>query len=286
VSFGEPPAFLAESAQRLEAIRGVRDARLNLVCCDNGQLIVYVGVEERRTTPAGFHAAPVGDARLSPDLVAAGKEFEAALMTAVRSGQMSEDRTQGHSLTSDPGLRAIQERFIAFAHAEETKLLQVLRESADPRHRALAAQVLAYVDDKQAIVPDLVFAMGDPAEGVRNDAMRTLLVFTQMQPSASRVRPDVPYEPFIALLHSPIWSDLNKASGALDGLTASRNPKLLAQLKREALEPLVEMARWKSEGHAFAACMILGRIGGLSEDAILQAIKSGNRESIILAATR
>jgi hypothetical protein len=49
------------------------------------------------------------------------------------------------------------------------------------RQRALAAQVLGYVSDKQAVVGDLVQAMSDPFDDVRNNAMRALLVFVEDQ---------------------------------------------------------------------------------------------------------
>ena len=49
---------------------------------------------------------------------------------------------------------------------------------------------------------------------------------------------------------------------------------------------LIEMARWKSVGHATAALMILGRIGGMSDDAIGAAVTHGEREVIINAALK
>jgi hypothetical protein len=52
------------------------------------------------------------------------------------------------------------------------------------------------------------------------------------------------------------------------------------------MAPLIEMARWKSDGHAMPALMILGRIGGQSEDAIQAAWARGERESIISAALK
>ena len=68
------------------------------------------------------------------------------------------------------------------------------------------------------------------------------------------------------------------------GLTVGRDPDLLEKLRRDALTPLIEMARWKSVGHAYAALMPLGRISGQSEEAIEAAIQSGQREGLIEAA--
>ena len=92
--------------------------------------------------------------------------------------------------------------------------------------------------------------MGDPNGNVRNNAMRALALFAGMTPSAGRPLVRVPAEPFVGLLRSLVWTDRNKASLALMGLTARRDPDLLEKLRREAIEPLIEMARWKSMGHA------------------------------------
>jgi hypothetical protein len=150
----------------------------------------------------------------------------------------------------------------------------------------LAAQVLGYADDKQAVVDDLVHAMTDPSEAVRNNSMRALIVFGEMVPGANRRTPQIPHEPFIAFLHSPVWTDRNKASGALKALSARRNPKLLATLRKDALGPLVEMARWKSDGHARPSFVILGRIAGYSDDAAQAAWDRRERELVIAAALR
>ena len=84
--------------------------------------------------------------------------------------------------------------------------------------------------------------MSDPSDDVRNNAMRALLVFAAMTPSDGRAAVRVLAEPFIDYLGSPVFSDRNKASSALVTLSASRDPELLATLRRRALAPLVEMA--------------------------------------------
>ena len=145
--------------------------------------------------------------------------------------------------------------------------------------------VLGYVPDKQAVVEDLVRGMRDPSDDVRNNAMRALLAFAAMTPSEDRAAVGVPVEPFIDYLASPVWSDRNKAGGALMFLSASRDPELLATLRGRALAPLVEMARWKSEGHAFFAFIMLGRIAGYADEAVLDLWERGDREVVIDAAT-
>jgi hypothetical protein len=207
-------------------------------------------------------------------------------MLAVQSGDAGEHRSLGHSVSADPSMRAIQERFVVYAKRDLAQLRLVLRSSSDAVQRALAAQVLGYVDDKQAVVDDLVYGMTDPSENVRNNAMRALLVFAETVPSADRPAARIPHEPFIAFLHSPVWTDRNKASGALLALSARQDPRLLATLRKDAIAPLIEMARWKSDGHAKAAFFILGRIAGYSEDAVQQAWDRRERDLVISAALR
>jgi len=77
-------------------------------------------------------------------------------------------------------------------------------------------------------------------------------------------------------MNSPVWSDRNKASGALMALSASRDPWLLATLRKGA--------RWKSAGHALFAFTILGRIAGYSDEAALSLWDRGDREVVIKAA--
>ena len=274
-------AFLRESEERLAQIPGVAQARVRLICCDDARGIVYVGIEEDGAQQTSFRAAPTGAARLAPDVVRAGEEFSQALLQAVQRGDAGEDWSQGHVLADDPARRAIQERFIIFSKRDLASLRQVLRTSADAEHRALAAVVLGYAPDKQAVVADLVRAMRDPADEVRNNAMRALLVFGAMRPSGDRPAVRVPLEPFFPFLVSPVWTDRNKAVLALWTLSASRDPELLATLRGQDLDPLGEMARWKSEGHAQPAFLILGRIAGYSEEAAVDLWQRGEREVLI-----
>jgi hypothetical protein len=280
---GVRPPVLAESESRLALLPGVASAQTRIICCDQGRATVYVGIEEHGAPTMHFRAPPQGSARLAADILKASDEFSEALIAAVRAGDAMEDQSQGHALAHNPAMRAVQERFVAYADRDLSELRRVLRGSSDASHRALAAQVLGYVDAKQAVVEDLVYAMSDPSVDVRNNAMRALWVFTAATPSAARPVPRVPYEPFIMLLNSPVWSDRNKASVALAELSKGREPELLAKLGNEAITPLVEMARWKSE-HGLAAFTILGRIAGYSDEAARAAWRRSEREVVISAA--
>ena len=280
------PTFIAESEKRLAAVTGVARARIHLVCCETGRLIVYVGIEEEGRPPMRFREAPQGTVRLPADIVQAGKDFLEKSTAAIQRGDAGEDDTQGHSFFADSATRAVQERFLTYAARDRATLPAVLRDSSDAGDRALAAQVLGYVTDKQNVVPDLVSAMSDPVGEVRNNAMRALALFAKMGSATGLPAVRVPPEPFIALLTSPVWTDRNKASLALVAVSERRDPALLQTLRRNALGPLVEMARWKTRGHAMPALRILGRIAGEREEAIDAAWNRGERETIIARAMK
>ena len=281
---GERPTFLTESEQRLTRSPDVVRARIRPVCCDGGRAIVYVGIEERSAATMRFRAEPQGGMRLAADIVRAGEEGVNALRLAVLRGDTGDDWSRGYSLADDPAVRAVQERFVLYAARDLPELRRILRSSSDAAHRALAAQVLGYAADKPAVVEDLVYGMSDPSDEVRNNAMRTLMAFAETRPGTASAIPRVPAQPFIDLLGSPVWSDRNKASLALMALSAARDPELLAALREQALAPLVEMVRWKSDGHAQPAFFILGRIARYSDEATYDLWNRGGRETIIDAA--
>lgn len=68
---------------------------------------------------------------------------------------------------------------------------------------------------------------------------------------------------------------------ALMELSENRDPALLAQLRQGSLKPLMEMARWRSEGHAIAAFTILGRIAGQTDEETQAAWRRGDREALL-----
>lgn len=285
VSPAEGWSSLKATEDRLAILPGVARARTEVVCCEKGRAIVYVGIEEQGATATRFRPTAQGPARLAGDVVEAGEKFSKALLSAVQAGNAGEDSSQGHALAHDPAMRAIQERFVIYANRDLVQLRTVLQGSSDASQRALAAQVLGYAADKQAVVEDLVPAMSDQSDEVRNNAMRALLVFADAAPSTGRSL-QIPARPFIEFLHSPVWTDRNKAVGALMVLSRKRDPELLKTLLQEALAPLVEMARWKSEGHALAPFVILGRIAGYSDAAARDLWNRGNREVVIQAAMK
>jgi len=280
------PDSREEAERRLEALPNVRQALLAAVCCEAGKTILYVGIKEKGTPSLQFRAAPKGPIRLPETMLRAGAAFDNALLEALEKGDVSEDHSQGHALNSYPKLRGVQEQFITFA-ARDFKLLRAaLRESADAQQRALAAQIIAYAANKQDVVKDLIYAMGDPDGEVRNNAMRALGVIAALAAGAPERGIKIPAEPFVDMLNSTLWTDRNKSSLALRWLTERRDPAVLSKLRERALPALVEMARWKSPGHAQTPFVLLARVGGVPEDEIYKAWEGGNRETLIETVLR
>jgi hypothetical protein len=84
-------------------------------------------------------------------------------------------------------------------------------------------------------------------------------------------------------LKSGIWTDRNKATWVLMQLTRTRNPVLLAELRAQALEPLIEMAEWRDIGHAAWARIILGRIAGIPEEQLMREAVQPSPQPIVRA---
>ena len=141
--------------------------------------------------------------------------------------------------------------------------------------------MIGYAPDKRAVLDDLQSAMRDSDADVRNNAVRsigTIAAFAQRQPELGI---EISPTGFIEMLNSLIWTDRNKAMMVLWSLTERRDPGVLQQLREQALPSLVEVARFKSAGHALPAYLILGRMAGLSDKEIEEAWSSGERESVI-----
>lgn len=105
----------------------------------------------------------------------------------------------------------------------------------------------------------------DPDDGVHNNATRALAVIAQYGHDNPELGIEIRADSFIDMLNLVVWTDRNKGLFVLESLTADRNPETLDDLRQRALPSLIDMCRWKREGHAHPACRILERIVGLPE---------------------
>lgn len=279
---GSPiPGSKAAMEERLEQLPGVVLARLEAVCCEGKDAILFVGIEEKGAAHFSFRSPPVGGATLPAELVSTYRQFLDALQRAARNGHIAEDLTQGHPLSVDPDVREMQQGFISYAADHLEILRDVLRNSADDEQRAIAAAIIGYAPDKTAIVEDLELAMQDSDEAVRANSIRALsaiAVLASREP-VRRIRISPTW--FVEMLNSIVLSDRERAAKALVNLTERNAQTTLAVVRERALPAVVEMARWHSLEHALPAYVLLGRMAGLTEEQIHQSWTDGAREPVI-----
>lgn len=251
------------------------------VCCDaQGNYMIYIGLLSNSIRAARYNPVPKLKLRLPTRIVELYQESNQLSSVLVRKGVASEDDSKGYALSSDANLRANQLAMREYALSHERVLRRVLRSSADSEQRTIAANLLGYARQSRAQIADLVWASHDVDDGVRNDAIRALGVLAASSPKvASQVRP----EGFIDMVSSGSWTDRNKAGFLLNELSKRRDSKLLGVLRSRALDSLIEMARWRSRGHADFARILLGRIAGIEETRLQQLVGEGQVDQIIEA---
>jgi len=279
-----PPKVKSEELKRQvgEAVKrviGREPTSVSFLCCDAKQNYgAYIGLPGESYQAITFNPPATADVRFPKDAVKLRQQMEDALTSAVMNGHATEDQSEGYALTNDPKARKAQLAVRDYALQHEALIFQVLTSSSDARHRAIAAQMLGYGRQSDEQIDALVHASLDADEGVRNDAVRALWVLGTAKPALAH---RIPPAPFIRLLRSGSWSDHNKASLVLMALTTTRDPQVLAQLRTEVLDSLLEMARWRSIGHAGAALTILGRMADIDEDTLNKLIEAGQAATIL-----
>lgn len=257
---------------RLKQIPGVKHATINPTCCDaEGNLIIYAGIGETDSVIPRHRTPPTENVRLPVEMITSYQNFGKQLEIAVRSGQGVENDSSGYALFTAPPVLNEQNKFIGFARKSLPVLTNVLRKSRYAQHRAAAAAIIAYSLNRQAVVDNLLYAVNDQDGEVRNNATRALVVLAGYLNTRPEVNITITAKPFIGMLNSIIWSDRNKAANILMQLTQNRPPRLLAEIKERALPSIIEMARWTDRRHALASFVILGRIAGVIDEAILSA---------------
>ena len=208
-------------------------------------------------------------------------EWVKAFTKAVEQGDALEDDSKGYAVAHDAAVSKIEMEMRAWAADKEPELIDVLEHAKDTKQRVAAAELLGYADRSRRQIQALTNAAEDENAEVRNNAVRALGVLA----AAGRgVRIEVNLKPLVDLLYSGTWTDRNKASWLIANLTdGQRDAKMLGQLRKTAMPPLVEGAKWDA-AHAGFFLTILGRIGGIPEKKLEGMVAAGESGEIIAAA--
>ncbi len=285
---GGPLPSREDAEERIDKVSGVIVSRVEAACCDGGNMVLYVGVQERDAPHIDYHPNPTADITLPSQLFVAYRNFLDEVAGSLRGRNADEDLTQGYSLMADPECRRIQESFIPAVAANFALVDRVIRESADPEQRAAATYLMQYgprgPHGTEIVVNGLQYALRDSDDSVRENAalaLKAVAVEAKLHPE-QQIRLEATW--FVELMNSVVWSDRRDATEALVNLTDSRNPDTLELLRERALPSVVEMARWHDLHHALPAFILAGRLAGLDEAAINSAWVSGDREAVLSKA--
>ena len=269
--------------EAIQSLTGKPPTDVALLCCnERGDSIIYVGVAGMSSVVVQHKPAPTGESRLPEAVLKLNRETDEASKRAALAGRTQQDLSNGYALSVDPELRAKELQIREFALGNEELLRSVLVTSSEAEHRAIAAQFFGYLNVSKRQITDLLGGARDPDPGVRNNAVRALGVIAASSPQRAKM---IPAARFIPLLKSGQWVDRNKGGWLMTTLTASRDPDLLVLLRIQAMDALVEMARWKFAGHASPARRLLGRIAGI-EEARLDTMIERDVEAIIASAKK
>ena len=283
VKEGDPlPPSKGDLEEALVSLKGVLRANVEAVCCTDGKAIFYIGVEERGGVHLDLREDPTNDTLQLPEpLTQLYEQLIVATGAAMRAEQVAEDWSLGYSLFANDEARAIQVQLPEAAQNHLPLLRKILRESADPEQRAIAATLLGYAPKSQGVIEDLQFAMRDPDQPVRANALRSLAPLALYSREKPEMELRVQTTWFVEMLNSVSWQDRMNAMNLLLELTAKPDEKLLRHLRERGVPALTEMALWKHLPHALPAYILLGRAAGLDEKTIQSTWSANAREETI-----
>ena len=253
----------------LKQIPGVKYATANPVCCDTASnLLIYIGIGETDSVLIKHRKAPTQAIQLPDYMINSFRNFKDQIEPAIKSGEGTEDDTHGYALIKYQPARKEQTKFIEYARKNLTLLTNMLKNSKYAEQRAAAAMIIAYSENRKKVIDNLIYAVDDTDDEVRNNATRALGILAAYSRSHPELHITIPVEPFIKMVNSIIWTDRNKGASVLMQLSQNRDPKILNQIKQQALLSIIEMAKLKERGHAFFSFFILGRIAGVDEQSL------------------
>jgi hypothetical protein len=267
------PGSRIEVEDRIIGLPDVMDAHVQSVCCEGDRTTLFIGVHERGEADVEFRIPPSGPATLPEDLMTRYRKYSGARARAEVNGSAVE-----------PAIRRDQEFFRAYAASHILKLRAELRTGQDPEQRAAAVAVIACSSNKKAAVDDLLFALEDPDDGVRTNAIRELAAIAVVARRQPALGIRIPPAGLVDLLNSVVLSDRVESTKALLVLTEKPNAAALDQIRERAMPSLAEMARWQTRSYAQPPFQLLARVAGLKDEEITASWETGDPELVIRQA--
>jgi hypothetical protein len=264
---------------------GAPPTGVSTVCCDPaGRLLIYIGLPGHNVRTVAYLPPPSGSSCVPDAGVQLYDRAMAALQKAIEAGDTAEDMSSGYALAHHPQYRDAQLALREYAVAHGPLLRTALRGCGRAENRAAAAQLLGYASRSRAQIDALVRAARDSDAAVRNNVVRALWVLASSRDPTTVAM--IPSAPFIEMLSSGVWEDRNKAGLLLSTLITMTSANALADMRRNAMDSLVEMARWQDAGHAYPYRVLLGRLAGFDDRRLNELISAGEVQAIIDAAQR
>jgi hypothetical protein len=280
---GDPlPGSKLTLEEQLVAIKGVTRANVESVCCEAGKAIFYIGIEEAGRPHLDLREFPTNETLTLPEEVQAIYDrLIAATAEATREKQTAEDWRLGYSLMVYPAAQTVQIELPIVVERHLSILRQILRESANPDDRTVAATVLGYGPKTQGLIDDLQYALRDPEQTVRGAALRSLAPLTAFATANPQSGLRILTTWFVEMLNSVAWQDRMNTMNLLMTLTEKRDPYLMRHLRERGSAALMEMALWKHLPHALPAYILLGRTAAMTDAEIEETWSKNEREEII-----
>ena len=278
VQAGQPlPASKGDIEDRVMQIPGVVEARVEAVCCEGPSIVLFVGIEQREGPHVALRSEPNGDKSLPAGIVEGYRDY----LKAVEGGGRGEKGGPYRLLLPGVGPAELEQELMPLTDQHLAEIRDVLRNSAETPERAIAATVISYSSKPPTVIDDLQYALQDPDEAVRGNAIRSLnrlaLLGARNWKLGIRISPTW----LIELLNSLTLSDRLLATSALLTLTDSRDRNILDQIRDRGLPALVEMARWDTLNYALPPFLLVGRIAGLKDEEIESRWSKGERQPVI-----
>lgn len=153
-----------------------------------------------------------------------------------------------------PALVIYGEKFTAEVPKHKSRLVEILYKAKNPKKRAAAGYLLAYINDPYELCDILTSSIFDPSSQVRNSVMRVIGSLA----SQNKLK-NFPTEKIVIALNFPDTTDRNKALYVI--LSLVDQPEYAEYFKLHARNLLVDNLKMKQPNLHKTAYAILNKLG-------------------------